>query len=161
MSFIEANVLSDAEIAQVLDFADTVGGWIKSVRAEAFKRACQRQGSIEGWKLAEGNASRDWLVPPEEVPQRLLALCPALQYDDLFDRALVSVPKAEALLKQHFKGRGHKEKFDEFNKKLVNKTTSASSTLVRVTDARPEKRRGQEFLARVAKTATTDIEDLL
>jgi hypothetical protein len=162
MKFREANSLSDAELAEVLDFADTVSGWVKSVRSEAYRRAVQRSGCIPGYKTSEGKASRDWSIPPEEVPQRISGIAPDISIDDLYERSLKSVPQVEALLKSRFKGRGHKEVWDKF-KKLLKKTNSASLSLVRDTDGRPEVRRGHEFaeIAKKAMTVTTDMEDLL
>lgn len=158
MGFKEANSMTDAELAEVLDFADTVSGWVKSVRAEAYKRALRKSGCIPGWKMAAGNKSRDWAIEPENVPQHISAICPEI-VPQLYTEALKSVPQVEALLKQRFKGRGHKKVWEAF-KKLVNETTSASQTLVRDTDARPEVRRGHEF-AKFATKAKTAEEDLL
>lgn len=161
MGFREANSLTDAELAEVLDFADTVSGWVKSVRAEAFRRALRKSGSIPGWKTAAGAKSREWAIPPEEVPQAISSICAEIVPLLYGDAPLKSVPQVEGLLKQRFKGRGHKEVFDKF-KELVKETTSASQSLVRDTDARPEVRRGHEF-AKFATTANTDTkaEDLL
>jgi hypothetical protein len=100
MKFREANSLSDAELAEVLDFADTVSGWVKSVRAEAYRRAVQRSGCIPGYKTSEGKPSRDWSIPPEEVPQRISGIAPDISIDDLYERSLKSVPQVESSAKE-------------------------------------------------------------
>lgn len=162
MRLRDANYLTDDEIAELLDFADTIQGWIKSIRAEGFKRASRKTGSIAGWKIGEPNSDRDWSLPPEEVPQKVIADF-GLNYDDLFTRSLKSVPQIEALLKTKYKGRGHKEIWDKF-KKLVDTKKRVATSLVRDTDPRKEVKRGDEFkdiIAKKAKTEIDDIEDLL
>lgn len=159
MKLKDANYLTDDEIAELLDFADTLQGWIKSIRNEGFKRASRKTGSINGWKIGEPNSDRDWAIPPEEVPQKVIAEF-KLAYDDLFSRSLKSVPQIEALLKTKYKGRGHKEIWDKF-KKLVDTKKRVATALVRDTDPRKEVKRGDEFKDKIAKHDKTDIDDLL
>lgn len=162
MRLSEANMLTDEELAVVLDFADTVGGWIKSVRNEAFKRASQRTGSIPGYKLTAGKASYEFKTP-EEVPQAILALPGStLTYDDLYDRSLISPAQLKAKLKSQFKGRGHDAIWKAYDA-LVKNVGGASTSLVRNEDARDEVRRGHEFKALADKVTTKleDLEDLL
>lgn len=161
MRLKDANLLTNEELAVVLDFADTIGGWIKSVRNEAFKRASQKTGSIPGYKLTEGRASYEFKTP-EEVPQVMSSL--GLSWDDIHEQVLLSPAKLKAKLKAKYKGRGHDEVWEKYNA-LVHNVGGASTSLVRHEDARDEVKRGHEFKALAEKTAkietTEEIEDLL
>lgn len=159
MSFKEANSLTDAEIAEVMDFADTVSGWVKSVRAEAFKRAMANPGSIPGWKLGESKSNREFFNP-DTIPQAISAIDPSIPYDDLFERSMRSPAQIENVLKTLFPGKkGAKIWREKFNA-LIKDKPSASTSLVRETDARPAVKRGREFSKYVTKDKL-DIEDLL
>lgn len=158
MRLKDANLLNNEELAVVLDFADTVGGWIKSVRNEAFKRASQKTGSIPGYKLTEGRASYEFHTP-EEVPQAVSAL--GLSWADIHEQMLISPAKLKAKLKAKHRGKGHKEVWDAYDR-LVHNVGGASTSLVRHEDARDEVKRGHEFKALAEKTAKPDeLEDLL
>jgi hypothetical protein len=158
MRLKDANLLTNEELAVVLDFADTVGGWIKSVRNEAFKRASQKTGSIPGYKLTEGRASYEFKTP-EEVPQAVSAL--GLQGGDIYEQVLLSPAKLKAKLKAKYKGKGHDTVWKAFDD-LIHNVGGASTSLVRHEDARDEVKRGHEFKALAEKTVKhDDLEDLL
>lgn len=161
MRLKDANSMTDDEISEVLDFADTISGWVKSVRWEGFKRANQRTGAIKGWKLAKSQASYEF-HSPESVPQVVSTL--GLTRADIYDEVLISPAKLKAKLKAKYKGRGHKEIWDKYEA-LVHNVGGASTTLVRDSDIRDEVKRGHEFKEIAEKSAklanSDDIEDLI
>lgn len=154
--FKEANSLSNEELAQALDFADIINGWLKAVRGEAFKRASQKTGSIPGYMLAAGKASYEFREP-EGVEIALAKL--GLTRDDVYEEALVSPAKAKAKLKAKYKGKGHEQVWSEYDK-LVRNVGANTTSLVRVTDPRDEVKRGHE-LKSIAEKYTAKFEDLL
>lgn len=160
MNLRDAVHMTDEQLAEVLDFADVLSGWVKSVRAEAYKRAHRQNGCVPGWKLAPGKSSYDF-KDPNNAPEQLIEL--GLTEDEIYGpRPLISQAQAKAVLKGKFRGRGHDglwKKFDEIIKK-----SPGTTTLVRATDGREEVRRGHEFkelAEKTAKTAKTEVDDLL
>ena len=100
--------LTDAELSEVLDWADVLNQWVEAIRAEASRRI-DLGGSIPGWKLVPKRAMRKWLdgqatlddlvanyrLPLADIA-KLVVLSPAqiekkypLAYDDLVARGLV------------------------------------------------------------------------
>ena len=70
-------MLTGDQIARVLEFAEVLGPWIKSIREHATDRV--RNGNpVPGWKLVQGRASRKWLdeqltvdrLPPDVIYER-------------------------------------------------------------------------------------------
>lgn len=160
MRLKEANSLTNEELAIALDFADTISGWMKSVRNEGFRRASAKTGSIPGYKLTEGKASYEFITP-EEVPARVKAITNKLSEDDLYEKVLITPAKLKAKLKGHYKGKGHEAVWEKYNQ-LVKNVGGASTSLVRDIDARDEVKRGHEFKAIAEKSVNPDdIEDLL
>lgn len=157
MNFKDAWSLTDEELAQVLDFADVVGGWMKAVRAEAFKRASQVDGCIPGYKLTAGQASYQFRTP-EVAEGKLIEL--GLTRADLYEESFISPAQAKAKLKAKFKGRGHKEVWDKYDS-LVKNVGGGGTSLVRDIDARDEVKRGHEFKDMIDKHAKTEVDDLL
>ncbi len=63
--------LSNAELAEALDFADVIADWINKLRGEAMGRITNGQ-TIPGWKTVPKRAIRQW-ADPEKVLEYLVA----------------------------------------------------------------------------------------
>lgn len=115
-------VLSDAEIARLLDNADLIDNWLSAVRSHALHRA-ESGHELPGYKLVSKRATRKW-VDDGQVPQALSAL--GLEGSEIYTRKLLSPAQIEKLLP--------KEKRADIEA-LVEKISSGVN-LVQITDIR-------------------------
>lgn len=60
------STLSNAELAEALDFSDVISDWINKLRAEAMGRITDGQ-TIPGWKTVPKRAIRQWRDPEEAL----------------------------------------------------------------------------------------------
>jgi hypothetical protein len=111
------------EIGQLLDAADLIEHWIRSLRAHAHS-ALERGFEIPGWKLVRKRAMRRWRDEDQTAPQlEALGLSP----DYIFTRALRSPAQIEKIL-------GRKRR-DEITDLVI--AESSGSTLAPDADHRP------------------------
>ncbi len=113
--------LNDEQLGRVLDFADMVATWVKSVEEEAYKRATSG-GSVLGYKLVKGKGgNRKWA--DENIARKTIP--PGIEF---YEKSAKSPAQIEKDLK------AKKIKLD-----LSSLTTQADGkpTLVPATDSRP------------------------
>lgn len=85
--------MNAAALAETLDRANVIEGWIKSVRAEAMSRI-KANNPVPGWTVAPTRPVRKWT--DENLAAKRLA---DLGVNDLYNRSLVSPTQAEKALK--------------------------------------------------------------
>ena len=121
---VAAEAMTYAEMRKVLDTADLLESWLKSVRSHA--RALLEQGKVTsaelGYKLVEGRASRGW-KNEEEAKQWLESIVG----EEAYITKLVSVAQAEKILKA-----GGKKALED----MVETTRGVS--MVPLSDKKPE-----------------------
>ena len=124
--------LEAEEIRQVLDRAEMVRGWLKSVEEYALQMAMARGVTIEGYKLVEGRKNRAWT--DEEKADSFLARY-GVKADRRYKRTLISPAQAEKIVT---KDKRH------LIEKYWDKPEGAPQ-LVPITDSRPAIAVGEEF----------------
>ncbi len=117
---------SSAELAEILDKADLVEGWIKQVRAEASRRLGQGE-DVPGYKLVQKRATRKWKTDLN-IASELLDF--GLEAEAIYEAPSVLSP---AQMEKVLKKNGFDVKIIE---SLVTRESSGS-TLARQDDARP------------------------
>ena len=123
--FKEPALLSDAEIAELLEKADLIEKWVKDLQEHA--RAKAEQGTkFNGWKLVEGRSVRKY-SDPEAVAQRLFA--EGYGETELFERELKGITALEKTL--------GKKRFNELVADLIVKPPGRPA-LVPESDKRQE-----------------------
>ena len=116
-SNLDIFLLSDEQLRQILDVADTIENWFSSIRGHVLRKL-EHNETFDGYKLVHGRSNRTW-VNPEEAE---LFLTQALG-DEAFNSKLLSPAQAE--------------KVTEVPVELVHKPTGKIS-LARDTDPRQE-----------------------
>lgn len=115
-----------AELAEILEKADLVEGWIKQVRAEASRRL-DRGEDVPGFKLVQKRANRKWKTDVD-ITSELLDY--GLERDMILEKPSVLSPaQMEKVLKKN-----------GFDPKVIDGLVtreSSGSTLARQDDARP------------------------
>ncbi len=118
-------VLSDAQISDILSKADSFKSWVNSVQAYAADKIA-RGGHIPGYKLVAKRAQRKWTDEQEAVD---LLENMGLEEDDLYTRKLISPAQAEEKL-------GKKKAIkDRIAGAVV--AISSGNTIAPITDRRP------------------------
>jgi hypothetical protein len=92
---VEAETLTNEELALVLDKAEIIASWVNKIRGEATTRAEAGQ-LIPGWKLVPKRASRKWADPNAAIT----ALSDLGLHGDDFLR-IETITNVEKLLKKH------------------------------------------------------------
>ena len=136
------HTVTDETIAELLDLADMLPGWIKSLRGAAYRRQMQDR-SIPGWKVVPGASRREFR---KDAGNGLAALYSelGLPEDALYESSPISPATAEKHIKSVFKGKkNNEEPLKKLNKLITAK--SGAPSLVRTIDGRPELKRGAEF----------------
>lgn len=119
--------LSNDEIGEVLEQAESLASWAKCVKEYALQRAINDGINFPGWKLVEGRSNRTWSVDESYVTARLIGK--GCREDDISPRKLLGVTGLEKLL--------GKKTFNDLLSDFVIKPPG-SPTLVPFTDKRPE-----------------------
>lgn len=88
-----AEDMNDLALAETLERANVIEGWIKSVRAEAQSRITEG-GKVPGWRLAPSRPVRRW-TDEKKVEKRLADL----GMNSIYVQSLVSPAQAEKALK--------------------------------------------------------------
>ncbi len=86
--------MSDEQMIEILDKADTITGFIKSVRAHAQSRI-EGGNAVGDYKLVRGRATRSW-IDQDKVEA---AFSEVLSEDDMFTKKFVSPAQMEKVLK--------------------------------------------------------------
>lgn len=138
--FKNAEELSDDEIAEILEKADSVASWLKDVQAYALSEAVNNGVKFKGFKVVQGQSRRRY-VNEDDVVNRLLenGFHEAL----LFEKKLLGITAMEKTIS--------KKQFNALLGDLVEKP-EGKPTLVVESDKRPEWDRTQ--------TAQDDFKDI-
>lgn len=124
MEFQPPALLSDEEIAEVMERADELSKWASDVMAYASAAAIEDGKHWFGYKLVEGRSTRKFL---DEKSVETAAK--AAGYTDIYNKSLITLTAFEKLM--------GKEVFKEVLGKYVTKP-AGKLTLVPVSDKRPE-----------------------
>lgn len=84
-------------LARHMAAVDKIEGWCKAVRAETDARL-HRGDAVPGWKIVSGKkGNRKWV---DEAQAEEVLKSSRLKVDEIYDRNVISPPKAEKLLKE-------------------------------------------------------------
>jgi len=122
MEFAEPELLSDAEIAEVLTKADALKKWAEEVYTYAQNEAVVNHRQWPGFKLVMGRSNRKY-TDAEEVAEAAMAA----GYTDIYKKELIGITEMEKLM--------GKKQFSEILGKLVYKP-NGKVTLVPESDKR-------------------------
>ena len=124
MEFQPPALLSDEEIAEVMQQADELSRWASDVMAYAEAMAINEGKHFDGYKLVEGRSNRRFTDTAAVEKAAKDA-----GYTDIYNKSLITLTAFENLM--------GKENFNELLGKYVEKP-KGKLTLVPVTDKRPE-----------------------
>ncbi|MEI1258346.1 DUF2800 domain-containing protein [Blautia sp. JLR.GB0024] len=123
--FVDAELLEDSEIGEVLGKVDALVKWAEAVKAYAFDQAVNHGQHYDGWKLVEGRSNRKY-TDEAQVAQKLTEA----GYQEIYKpQELQGITAMEKLM--------GKKKFAELLDGLVEKP-GGKPVLVPETDKRPE-----------------------
>lgn len=124
MEFQPPALLSDEEVAEVMEKADELSKWCSDVMAYASAEAIENGKHWNGYKLVEGRSNRKFTSEKsvEEAAK-------AAGYSDIYNKTLITLTAFEKLM--------GKDTFQEVLGKYVTKP-AGKLTLVSVSDKRPE-----------------------
>lgn len=88
--------LSVEEIADIIDQADKISKWVKTVNDYALDQAVNHGVEIPGFKLVEGRSVRKYSKPDEEIGDHLIDL--GYLESDIFTKSLKGISHMEKLL---------------------------------------------------------------
>ncbi len=118
--------LSVEEIADIIDQADKISKWVKTVNDYALDQALNHGVEIPGFKLVEGRSNRKYAKDESEIVAHLKSL--GYQEDDIYTRSLKTISNMEKLL--------GKKTFNDVLGDYVVKP-QGKPTLVHINDKRP------------------------
>lgn len=122
--FMEANLISDEDIAAILSAADLYKNWINAVEDYAFKQALEGK-QWPGYKLVEGRSVRQY-VDQDQVASKLVSN--GIPEAIIYEKKLLGITAMEKAIT--------KKTFESLLSDLVVKP-SGKPTLVPETDKRP------------------------
>jgi hypothetical protein len=129
-------VMSDDQIRQIMEAAPLMRQLIEGVEKEAQRRLEAGQ-SIPGLKLVNGRGSRAWVLPEDEMAEKLIKM--GIPKTAIYETKLVSPAKAEKLTWE--KRDGTKVSLTDRQLKLMNQEyvskLAGKLTVVPESDARP------------------------
>ena len=124
MEFQPPALLSDEEIAEVMEKADELSRWASDIMAYASAAAINEGPHFDGYKIVEGRSIRKF-SDPKAVEQAAREA----GYTDIYNKTLITLTAFEKLM--------GKETFQEILGRYVEKP-KGKLTLVPVSDKRPE-----------------------
>lgn len=124
MEFQPPALLSDEEVAEVMEKADEISKWASDVMAYAQAEAIENGKHWNGYKLVEGRSVRKF---SDEA--KVEAASKEAGYTDIYNKSLITLTAFEKLM--------GKDTFNELLGQYVTKPTG-KLTLVPVSDKRPE-----------------------
>lgn len=124
MEFQPPALLSDEEIAEVMEKADELSRWASDIMAYASAAAINEGRHFDGYKIVEGRSVRKF-SDPKAVEQAAREA----GYTDIYNKTLITLTAFEKLM--------GKETFQEILGRYVEKP-KGKLTLVPVSDKRPE-----------------------
>lgn len=124
MEFQPPALLSDEEVAEVMEKADELSKWASDVMAYAQAEAIENGKHWNGYKLVEGRSTRRF-IDEKKVEEA----AKGAGYTDIYDKSLITLTAFEKLM--------GKDTFKEVLGSYVTKP-AGKLTLVPVSDKRPE-----------------------
>ena len=125
--FRQPELLTDAEIIEVLSRADVLWVWVEDIKDYALKEAVKNGKQWAGYKLIEGRSDRKY-ADETKVADKLLATG-SYSEDDIYTRDLLNITAMEKLL--------GKKQFNSLMTGFIIKPPG-KLTLVPIADKRPE-----------------------
>lgn len=125
LDFVDAELLDDSEIGEVLSRVDELVKWAEAVKGYAFDQAVNHGRHYDGWKLVEGRSNRRYTDEAQ-----VSAVLESAGYTEIYKpREVLGITAMTAYL--------GKRKFSELLEELVIKP-EGKPVLVPVSDKRPE-----------------------
>lgn len=132
----DPTTMDDAQIAQIMEAAPLMRQLLEGVEKEALRRL-QAGQSIPGLKLVNGRGSRGWMLPDDQMAEKLIKM--GIPKGAVYETKLVTPAKAEKLTwekrdgtKMQLSDRQLKTMEQEYVVKMAGKITVASES-----DSRP------------------------
>lgn len=123
--FAEPPLLTDDEIAEILNMSTQLKSWVADIEEYALVQARDHGKEWPGWKLVEGRSNRIY-SDPDQVASTLIAA--GIEESMIYERVLLGITKMEKML--------GKKKLEELAGNLIIKPPG-KPTLVPETDKRP------------------------
>lgn len=125
--FAEPALLTDDEIADIVQRTPKLIEWANSIKEYAEKKAIEESKQWPGLKLVEGISRRKW-VDEDQASNAIFARCPELSEDEIFSMKLKPITSIEKIV--------GKKRFEEILSDVVVKP-QGKPTLVPLEDKRP------------------------
>ena len=125
--FAEPALLTDDEIADIVQRTPKLIEWANSIKEYAEKKAIEENKQWPGLKLVEGISRRKW-VDEDQASNAIFARCPELSEDEIFNMKLKPITSIEKIV--------GKKRFEEILSDVVVKP-QGKPTLVPLEDKRP------------------------
>lgn len=156
----DVHALDDTQLAQALDYADTLHGLRDELRKEAMRRMIQQDRQIEGYKIVKSRTDRAFASDTARDEAFKLAIELGATEENLYTRKPETVAGLERFFKEKFKHFGNGKWKLAWNENVQQhiREFSGSLTLEKAIDGRPAHSRGNEFGAIApAQPSTTTI----
>lgn len=124
--FKAPELLTDEEVAEVLEQAESLARWVADVQDYALDQAVNHGKKWPGWKLVEGRSNRRY---KDEATAAQILLSEGYGEDEIYQKSLKGISVMEKML--------GKKRFAELLGEYVEKPPG-KPTLVRQDDKRPE-----------------------
>lgn len=95
--FKSPHLLTDEEVAKVLEQLPTFEAWVKSVKDYASEQAINNGKHWPGFKVVEGRSNRQW-SDPENIGDMLLDAFPELSEDQIYRKSVETITTVEKLV---------------------------------------------------------------
>ena len=125
--FAKPELLTDDEIADIVQRTPKLIEWANSIKEYAEKKAIEESKQWPGLKLVEGISRRKWL-DEDQASNAIFARCPELSEDEIFNMKLKPITSIEKIV--------GKKRFEEILSDVVVKP-QGKPTLVPLKDKRP------------------------
>ena len=125
--FAEPKLLTDDEIADIVQRTPKLIEWANSIKEYAEKKAIEESKQWPGLKLVEGISRRKW-IDEDQASNAIFARCPELSEDEIFNMKLKPITSIEKIV--------GKKRFEEILSDVVVKP-QGKPTLVPLEDKRP------------------------
>lgn len=125
--FKSPSLLTDDEIADIVQRSSKFIEWVNSIKEYAEKKSIEENKQWPGLKLVEGISRRKW-VDEDQASNTIFARCPELTEDEVFNMKLKPITSIEKIV--------GKKRFAELLSDVVIKP-QGKPTLVSLEDKRP------------------------
>lgn len=126
--FADPEMLTDEEIADVLNRVEQLVEWANSVKEYALKQAIENKKIWPGYKLVEGTSRRKWIDDEEKIAETIFSKFPEASEDEIYSMKLKSISDIEKLY-------GKKKVAEALSDVIIK--PQGKPTLVTIDDKRP------------------------